>query len=106
MLDGGHLLHLVPAATYKHVCQAYVTYTVQYYRGQSVVVFDGYGSSASTNATEQQCRATQSISVDILSESDMKTTTTHKAFHANSKNKARLIDALTTEPQGGGVFVK
>ena len=54
----------------------------------------------------RQFRASQSISADILSESDMKTTTAHKAFLANSKNKARLIDALTTELQGVGVFVK
>ena len=35
-----HLLHVVPwptAATYKQVCEAYVTYTVQHYGGQSVV---------------------------------------------------------------------
>ena len=40
VLDGGHLLHVVPwptAATYKQVCEAYVTYTVQHYGGQSVV---------------------------------------------------------------------
>ena len=31
VLDGGHLVHVIPwptAATYKQVCQAYVTYTV------------------------------------------------------------------------------
>ena len=66
VLDGGHLLHVVPwptAATYKQVCQAYVTYTVQHYGGQSVVVFDG--STSSTKAAEQQRRATQSISADM-----------------------------------------
>ena len=109
VLDGGHLLHVVPwptAATYKQVCQAYVTYTVQHYGGQSVVVFNGYGSTSSTKAAEQQRRATQSISADILFECDMKTTTTQKAFLANSKNKARLIVKLTTELQHAGVIVK
>ena len=36
----------------------------------------------------------------------MKTTTTQKAFLANSKTKARLIDKLTTELQRAGVLVK
>ena len=109
VLDGGHLLHGVPwptAARYIQYCDAYVTYTVHHYGGQSVVVFDGYGRCASNKAAEQQGRATQSISADILFECDMKTTTTQKAFLANSKNKARLIDKLTTELQRVGVPVK
>ena len=108
-LDGGHLLHVVPrptAATYKQVCEVYITYAVQHYGVQSVVVFDGYGSSASTNVAEQQCRATQSISADILFEGDMKTITTRKAFFSDSNNKARLIDKLKTELQCAGVLVK
>ena len=36
----------------------------------------------------------------------MKTTTTPKAFLVNSKNKARLIDKLTTELHYAGVIVK
>ena len=36
----------------------------------------------------------------------LETTTTQKAFLANSKNKARLIDKLTTELQLAGVLVK
>ena len=36
----------------------------------------------------------------------MKTIITQKAFLDNSKNKARLIDKLTTELQRAGVFVK
>ena len=79
---------------------------MQHYGGQSVVVFDGYVSSASTKAAEQQRRTTQSISADILFECDMNTTTTQKAFLANNKNKARLIDKLTTELQRAGVLVK
>ena len=75
-------------------------------RRQSVVVFDGYGSTSSTKAAEQQRRATQSISADILFECDMKTITTQKAFLANSKNKARLIVKLTTELRHAGVIVK
>ena len=109
VLDVGHLLHVVPwptAVTYKQVCDAYTTYTVQHYGGQSNVVFDGYGRSASTKAAEQQRRATQSISADILFECDMKTTTTQKTFLANSKNEARLIDKLTTELRRAGVLVK
>ena len=51
----------------------------------------------STKAAEQQRRATQSISADIMFECDMKTTTTQKTFLANSKNEARLIDKLTTD---------
>ena len=96
----------LPPHTSMQVCDAYLTYTVQHYGGQSVVVVDGYGRSASTKAAEQQCRATQSISADILFDCDMKTTTTQKAFLANSKNKARLIDKLITELQRAGVLVK
>ncbi len=36
----------------------------------------------------------------------MKTTITQKAFLANSKNNARLIDKLRTELQRAGVLVK
>ena len=36
----------------------------------------------------------------------MKTTTTQKTVLGNSKNKARLIDKLTTELQCAGVFVR
>ena len=78
---------------------------MQHYGGHSVVVFDGYGSSASTKAADQQRRATQIISTDILFECDMKTTVTQKAVLANSKNKARLIDTLRTELQRAGVLV-
>ena len=102
VLDGGHLLHVAhwpTAARYKQVCDAYVTYIVQHYGGQSDSVFDGYCRSVSTKAAEQQGRATQSISADILFECYMKTTTTQKSFLANSKKKARLIDKLTTELQ-------
>ena len=63
-----------------HTSKAYVTYTVQHYGGQSVVLFDGCGSSASTKAAEQQRRATQSISAYILFQCDMKTTTTKAVF--------------------------
>ena len=109
MLDGGHLLHVVhwpTAARYKQVCDAYITYTVQHYGGQSVVVFVGYGRSVSNKAAEQQGRATQSISADILFECDMKTTTIQKYVLANNKNTAKLIDKLTTELQRAGVLVK
>ena len=109
MLDGGHRFHVVPwptAASYIQECDAYVTYTVHHYGGQSVVVLNGYGRCASNKAAEQQGRATESISADILFECDMKTTTTQKAFLANSKTKARLIDNLTTDLRRVGVLVK
>ena len=54
----------------------------------NVVVSDGYGRSASTKAAEQQGRATQSISADIMFECDMKTTTTQKYFLANDNRAA------------------
>ena len=69
-------------------------------------MFDGYGSSASTKAADQQPRATQLISTDILFECDMKTTITQKAVLANSKKKARRIDKLKTELQRARVFVE
>ena len=69
-------------------------------------MFDGYGRSASTKAAEQQRRATQSLSADIQFEGDMKTTTTQKTSLVNSKNKARLIDKLTTYLRRAGVLVK
>ena len=46
------------------------------------------------------------LHADILFECDMKTTTTWIVFLANSKNKAKLIDKLTTELQRAGVLVK
>ena len=79
---------------------------MQHYGGQSVVVYDGYGSSLSDKAAEQQRRDTQSISADILFECDMKTTITHKAFLANGKNKGRLMGKLIIELPRAGVLVK
>ena len=69
-------------------------------------MFDGYGRSASTKTAEQQRRATQSISADIMFECDMKTTTTQTTFLAKCKNEARLIDKLTTDLRRAGVLVK
>ena len=97
---------LPTAATYKQVCDAYVTYTVQHYRVKSDVVFNGCGRSVSTKAAAQQRSATQSIYADILFECDMKPTTTQKTVLAKSKKKARQIDKLTTELRRAGVLVK
>ena len=79
---------------------------MQHHGGQSVVVFDGYDSSASTTPADQQRRATQFISTDITFECDMKTTITQNVVLANSKNKVRRIDKLRTELQHAGVLVK
>ena len=45
VLDGSHLLHVVPwptGTTYKQVCNVYVAYTVYHHGAHSVVSFDGY----------------------------------------------------------------
>ncbi|MES9882393.1 MAG: hypothetical protein ABW185_16095, partial [Sedimenticola sp.] len=101
VIDGGYLLHTViwpPHATYKQVCNSYVSYIVDHFAGaEIVVVFDGYGSQTSTKSAEQRRRASKCVSGDILFNADMNTVTTQESFLANGTNKARLIEMLGEE---------
>jgi len=110
VIDGGYLLHCVvwPSdATYKQVCKSYVSYTVEHYGStDTTVVFDGYGSQASTKSVEQHRRASKLVSRDILFDADMKTMTSQTPFLANGSNKSRLIEMLSDEFRQSGVTVK
>ena len=66
VIDGGYLLHAViwpPDATYDKICNSYVSYVRHHFGLNTVVVFDGYESSNSTKAPEQQRRASKGVSM-------------------------------------------
>ena len=58
------------------------------------MVFDGYGSTASTKVVEQRRKALKCTSIDIIFHDNMPTTTTQAAFLANGNNKKRPIKTL------------
>ena len=82
-----------------------VSYVCDNYGQQTAVVFDGYGST-STKSAEQQHRAQQNTSADIVFELGMKTTTSKKAFLGNGKNKDRLIKKLMEKFEDKELTVK
>ncbi|KAG1677542.1 hypothetical protein GQR58_013879 [Nymphon striatum] len=107
--NGGHLLQSVvwpTPSTYVGVCQSYILYILKHYGDQSSVVFDGYGSTTSTEVAEQRRRAQKCTSSDIIFEDNMPTTTTQAAFLANSHNKQRLIQTLHEKMLMSGIRVK
>lgn len=109
VLDGGHLLQSLPwpaDPTYNQVCDQYVSHVLVHYGPGSIVVFDGYGSASSTKSAEQQRRAKQNTSPDIVFELEMKTTTSKKAFLGNGRNKDRLIQKLKEKFEAVGIIVK
>ena len=109
VLDGGHLLQSVPwpeEATYDQVCDQYVTYVLEHYGMQTIIVFDGYGNVTSTKVAEQQRRAQQNTSADIIFELEMKVTTRKKTFLGNATNKDRLIKKLMLKFEAKGMCVK
>lgn len=90
VLDGGHLLQSVvwpQPSTYAGVFQSYISYILKHYGAQSIVMFDGYGSTTSTKVAEQRRRAQKQTSSDIVFEDNMPTTTTQAVFLSNSTNK-------------------
>ena len=109
VLDGGHLLHVVPwpaDGTYRDVCLTYISYVEHHYGQNTTVVFDGYSNMHSTKSAEQRRRAALTPSADIIFELDMKATTPKTSFLANNNNKARLIDKLMLELQHIGINCK
>ena len=109
VLDGGHLLHVVPwpaDGTYSDVCLTYISYVEHHYGQNTTVVFDGYNNMHSTKSAEQRRRAALTPSADIIFELDMKATTPKKSFLINNNNKARLIDKLMLELQHNGINCK
>ena len=109
VLDGGHLLHVVPwpaDGTYRDVCLTYISYVQHHYGQNTTVVFDGYSNMHSTKIAEQRRRAALTPSANIIFELDMKANTPKKSFLANNNNKARLIDKLMLELQHIGINCK
>ena len=108
VLDGGYLLHTIQwpqDATYQQVCNAYVKYVTDHYPNDCIIVFDGY-RGLSTKSSEQQRRATQQTSADILFERNMKVTCNANAFLHNKNNKARLIEFISEDLQSNQFTVK
>ena len=98
VIDGGHRLHRVGwprPVTYGEIIDNYAGYVENNYGTNSTVVFDGYDGPATTKSQEQQRRSAKACSTEILFESDMHATTSQTDFLANSKNKSRLIHAVS-----------
>src|SRR6218665_3217659 len=109
VMDGGYLLHAViwpPDATYDKICNSYVSYVRHHFGLNTVVVFDGYESSNSTKAPEQQRRASKGVSRDLLFDEQMKTVSTQASFLANAANKSRLIAMIITKFQHHGISTR
>src|SRR6218665_2975989 len=97
VIDGGYLLHAViwpPDATYDKICKLYVSYMRHHFGSNTVVVFDGYESSNSTKAAEQQRQASKGVSRDLSFEEQMKAVSTQASFLANAASKSRLIGMI------------
>ena len=61
------------------------------------MIFDGYREAMSTKVAEQQRRATQNTSPDIIFKLDMTVSTHQNLFLANRHCKARFIGHLMTK---------
>ena len=59
-------------------------------------IFDGYRKAMSTKVTEQQGRAIQNTSPDIILELEMTVSTPQNRFLANRSNKAQFIGHVRT----------
>ena len=100
VIDGGHLLNTVKwptDATYHEIAANYVKHVCLQFTGLPViVVFDGYGSAAtSTKNTEHQRRSQKTASRDILFDASMKPFVPQHSFLRNPTNKTRLISIIT-----------
>ena len=81
---------VVSSYTYDQVCDMYVKH-----------ILDNFGSVDTTTVAEQQRRATQNTSPDLIFELDM-TFFTH--FLVNRRNKARFIGHVMTKLENVGVI--
>ena len=106
IIDGGHLLHVVTwprDCTYAQLCETYTSHVLNHYGTDSTVIFDGYTDHMSTKVAEQQRRATQHMSPDILLEPEMVASTPQNQFLGNRHNKARFIARLVATLDNAGI---
>ena len=105
VLDGGSLLARLPwprGTTYETLCDMYVNYvTVKY--GECVVVFDGYGDGPSTKDNVHRRRTGGMIGTEVKVEGQLIMNTKKEKFLANSKNKQKFIDLLSSKLKATGV---
>ena len=69
------------------------------------MIFDGYREAMSTKIIEQQRRATQSSSPDIIFELDLTVSTHQNRFLANRRNTSRFIGHTMTKLKMLGSYV-
>src|SRR6218665_2166298 len=109
VIDGGQLLHAViwpPDPHNDKICNSYVSYVRHHFELNTLVVFDGYESSNSTKAPEQQRRASKRISRDLLVDERIKDVSTLASFVANAANKSRLIAMIIMKFQHHGISTR
>ena len=93
VIDGGQLLYLIKWSTghtYDQECDMYVRQVFDNFGTDITVIFDRYLEAMSTKVAEQQRRATQNTSPDIIFELDMTVSTLQNRFLANRRNN--LLD--------------
>ena len=106
IIDDGQLLYRIKWSTgytYDQVCDMYVRHILDYFGTEVTVIFDGYREAMATKVTEQQRRATQNTSHDIIFELDMTLSTPQNRFLANRRNKARFFGHVMTKLENFGV---
>ena len=101
VIDGGQLLYRIKWSTgytYDQVCDMYVRHVLDNFGTEVTVTFDEYRRShISTKVADQQRRATQKTSPDIIFELDMTVSTHQNRFLTNRRKKARFIGHLMTK---------
>lgn len=107
VIDGGHLLHKVvwhKGDAYGAICKTYVDYIQKNYGNHVTVVFDGYPEDVTARGTKtaERLRRMKTLSVDVLIDESMRSTTTQEKFLSNDKNKASLITLLMSKLQREG----
>ena len=96
MIDGGHLLHLLPwphHSSYKTLVDLYSSYVLKHY-GAATIVFDGYSTKSSIKDMTHARRSSGKIGPTIDFKIDMTLTVPKKIFLSNERNKQQFINTL------------
>ena len=106
VLDGGHILYLIPwpkLSSFGDLYQLYVSYVLRHYGAQATVVMDGY--SAPSTKDECHIRRTKIMGCGVNVSHGMTLKMTKSAFLTNRQNKEQFVQQLGTEFVKAGIRV-
>lgn len=112
VIDGGFLVHKVvwnKDEMFLFICEKYVKYLQNHFKGDITIVFDGYSddvSQRSTKSAERLRRSLKAVAAETFFDESMKVATTQSKFLSNEKNKSRLITMLMKKFQTVGFTAK